>query len=63
MSRVDLLSLASGVIVIALGAVVLFDSSDAVEVPLGWLAVAVTAAVGLVLLISGMVESDADRHD
>lgn len=58
MKRVDRLSLASGVVVIALGALVLLDSSDAADLPLGWVTVAVTAALGLVVLISGLVDGD-----
>jgi hypothetical protein len=63
MKRLDLLSLASGVVVTALGVVVLIDSSGAVDLPLGWVAVAVTAALGIVMLLSGTVESDPDSHD
>jgi hypothetical protein len=61
--KLDLLSLVSGAVVTALGAVVLIDSSGAVDLPLGWVAVAVTSALGIVMVISGMVGSDADSHD
>jgi hypothetical protein len=63
MKRPDLVSLASGVVVTALGAVVLLDASDTAEFPLGWVAVAVTAALGAVLLVSGMADGGSDRHD
>jgi hypothetical protein len=61
--KFDLLSLVSGAVVTALGTVVLIDSSGAVDLPLGWVAVAVTAALGVVMLLSGMVGTDADGHD
>jgi hypothetical protein len=61
--KFDLLSLVSGAVVTALGAVVLIDSSGAVDLPLGWVAVAVTAALGVVMLMSGMVDNDANDHD
>jgi hypothetical protein len=61
--RADLISLASGAVVAALGALVLLDSSDAVELSLGWIAVALTAAVGAILLLSGLVDGDGKRHD
>jgi hypothetical protein len=61
--KLDLLSLVSGAVVTALGAVVLIDSSGAVDLPLGWMAVAVTAALGIVMLLSGMVGSNTDGHD
>jgi hypothetical protein len=60
--RFDLLSLASGVVVTALGAAVLLDSSDAFDLPLGWIAVVVTAAVGVVMLLSGLVDSGTDSE-
>jgi hypothetical protein len=59
---VDLASLVSGVVVAAIGALVLLDSSDAVELSLGWTAVALTGAVGAILVLSGLVDS-AKRHD
>ena len=60
--RVDLLSLASGVVVVALGALVLLDSAHAVDVSLGWIAVAVTAALGVILVVAGLV-GGPERHD
>jgi hypothetical protein len=60
--RVDLTSLVSGAVVAAIGALVLLDSSDAVELSLGWTAVALTGAVGAILVLSGLVDS-AKRHD
>ena len=53
--RPDLVSLASGAVIAALGALVLLDSSGALDVSLGWIAVALTAAIGTILLMSGPV--------
>ncbi len=61
--RVDRVSLASGVAVAALGALVLLDSLDAVNLSPGWSAVALTGAIGAILLIAGVAESGAGRHD
>jgi hypothetical protein len=61
--RVDRVSIVSGAAVAALGALVLVESSGGVDVSLGWAAVAVTAAVGLVLLVSGLAGGGEDRHD
>ena len=61
--KIDLLSLASGAVIAALGVLVLIDSSDAVDVSFGWAAVAVTAAVGVILLLSGLVDRRPNRHD
>jgi hypothetical protein len=60
--RADVVSLASGAVIAALGALVLLDSSGALELSLGWIAAALTAAVGLILLVSGLVRG-AERHD
>jgi hypothetical protein len=60
--RLDLVSLASGAVIAALGALVLLDSSGALGLSLGWVAAALTGAVGVILLLSGLVRS-AERHD
>ena len=60
--RLDLVSLASGAVIAALGALVLLDSSGALELSLGWIAAALTAAVGLIVLVSGLARGAA-RHD
>jgi hypothetical protein len=60
--RADLVSLASGVVIATLGALLLLDSSGALDLSMGWLGVAVTAAVGAILLVAGLVGS-AERHD
>jgi hypothetical protein len=61
--RVDLVSLASGAVIAALGALVLLDSSGAIDLSLGWFAVALTAATGAILLVSGLAGGGAERHD
>lgn len=61
--RVDLVSLASGAVIAALGALVLLDSSGAFDLSLGWFAVALTAATGAILLVSGLAGGGAERHD
>jgi len=58
----DVVSLASGAVIAALGALVLLDSSGALDLSLGWIAAALTAAVGVILLLSGLVRG-AERHD
>jgi hypothetical protein len=60
--KVDLVSLASGVVIAALGALVLLDSSGALDLSLGWIAVALTGAVGAILLIDGLL-GGGERHD
>ena len=60
---VDLVSLASGAVIAALGALVLLDASGALDLSLGWIAVALTAAVGAILLLSGLVDAGRGRHD
>ena len=61
--RLDLVSLASGAVIAALGALVLLDSAGAIELTLGWLAVAVTAGVGVIVLLSGLIADGGERHD
>jgi hypothetical protein len=59
----DVVSLASGAVIAALGALVLLDSAGAIELTLGWLAVAVTAGVGVIVLLSGLIADGGERHD
>ena len=59
--KLDVVSLASGAVIAALGVLVLLDSSGGLDVSLGWMSVALTAATGLILLISGL--DGGDRHD
>ncbi len=55
----DPVSLTSGAAIAAIGALVLLDAGGALDVSLGWMAVALTAAAGLILLVSGL---DRDGH-
>jgi peptidoglycan/LPS O-acetylase OafA/YrhL len=61
--RADWVSLSAGLVVAGLGALVLLDSAGALSVPLGWMAAALTAALGTVLLLSGLVDGAGGRHD
>lgn len=61
--KVDVLSLASGAVITALGAAVLLDSSEAIDLSLAWSAVVLTAAVGVIVLLSGLFDRAPDRHD
>jgi hypothetical protein len=61
--RIDLVSFGAGVVVAGLGALLLLDSSGAIDLTLGWVAVVLTAAVGAIVLLSGLVDGGADRHD
>lgn len=60
--RVDVLSLGAGAAIAVVGALVLLDSSGALDLSLGWMAVALTAAVGAILVLSGLVRQP-ERHD
>jgi hypothetical protein len=60
--RFDSVSFASGAVIAALGALVLLDSTDGIDLSLGWGAVALTAAIGVILLVSGLADT-ARRHD
>lgn len=61
--KADLMSLGSGLVIAALGALILLDSSDAIDLTLGWIAVALTAAIGAILVLSGMAGGGQSRHD
>ena len=58
----DLVSLASGAVIAALGALVLLDSSGALDLSLGWMAVVLSGAVGAILLLAGLMDG-RERHD
>jgi hypothetical protein len=61
--KVDSVSFASGAVIVVLGALVLVDSADAINVSGGWGAVVITGTLGLVLLVSGLMDRGADRRD
>ena len=52
--RRDDVSLAGGIGVVALGALLLLDQSGAIDLTLGWLGATVAAVLGAVLLVSGL---------
>ena len=56
--RFDPVSLASGVVIAALGALLLIDSAGGPHIPLGWMAVVLTAAVGAIFMVSGLLGGD-----
>jgi hypothetical protein len=60
--RFDPVSLASGTVIAVLGALLLIDSSGPLDISMGWMAVALTAAVGAILLLSGLL-GGGGRHD
>jgi hypothetical protein len=61
--RPDAVSLVAGASIAALGGLLLLATSDVVDLSPGWLAAALTAAAGMILLVSGLVRNGADRHD
>jgi hypothetical protein len=60
---VDLVLLASGTVIAALGALVLLDSAGAFDLTVGWVAVALTGGIGAILLVGGLADGNGDRHD
>jgi hypothetical protein len=61
--RFDPVCLGAGAALIGVGALIVLDSSGALSVPPGWMAVALTAAVGVILLLSGLVDRAPKRQD
>jgi hypothetical protein len=61
--RPDPVLLASGAVTAALGVLVLLDSSGALTFSAGWSAAVLSAALGLLLLVSGLAKGGGDRHD
>jgi hypothetical protein len=61
--NLDLVSLTSGVVIAALGALLLLDSSGALDFSLGWIAVVLTGGVGAIVLVSGLVAGGSERED
>lgn len=60
--KVDILSLGAGAAIAVVGALVLLDSSGALDLSLGWIAVALTGAVGVILVLSSLARQPG-RHD
>ena len=61
--KVDVPSLGSGAVIAAVGALILLDSAGALDLTLGWIAVVLTAAVGSIVLLGGLVDGGPGRHD
>jgi hypothetical protein len=61
--RIDPISLGAGVIIAATGGLILLNESGVVDLTLGWIAVVLTAAVGAIVLLSGLANGGAGRHD
>ncbi len=61
--KVDRLSLGAGAVIAIMGGLILLDDSGVIDVSLGWIAVALTAAVGVIVLLSGLADSGPSRHD
>jgi hypothetical protein len=59
--KFDPVSLASGVVIAALGALLLIDSAGGVHIPLGWMTVALTAAVGAIFMLSGLLRGNGGK--
>ena len=59
--RFDPVSLASGVVIAALGALLLIDSAGGLHVSIGWMGVLLTAAVGAIFVLSGLLRGNGGR--
>ncbi len=59
--RFDPISLASGLVIAGLGALLLLDSVGTLQLPLGWMAVVLTAAVGAIFMLSGLVRGNGGK--
>jgi hypothetical protein len=55
----DPVSLVSGIAVTALGVLLLLDQADAIELTFGWLGAALAAVLGVILVISGLSQSES----
>jgi hypothetical protein len=51
---IDIPSLGAGAAIAVVGALVLLDSSGAVDLSLGWMAVVLSGALGVILVLSGL---------
>ena len=59
--RFDPVSLASGVVIAALGALLLIDSAGGFHISIGWMGVLLTAAVGAIFVLSGLVGGNGGK--
>jgi hypothetical protein len=60
--KFDPVSLASGVVIAALGALLLVDSAGGFHVSLGWMAVVLTGAVGAIFMLSGLLRGNGPKN-
>jgi hypothetical protein len=60
---IDIPSLGAGAAIAVVGALVLLDASGAVDLSLGWMAVALTAALGVILVLSGLARQPGPDGD
>ena len=56
--RVDMVSLVSGLVVLAVGVLLLLDQTGEIELTFAYLLPALTGALGAVLLASGLASGD-----
>jgi uncharacterized MnhB-related membrane protein len=59
--RVDSVSLAGGLAVIATGALLLLDQEDVIALSLALVGAIVAATIGVILLVSGLAEEEGGR--
>ena len=59
--RFDPVSLASGVVIAALGALLLIDSAGGFHLSIGWMGVVLTAALGTIFMVSGLVGGNGGK--
>ena len=55
----DPVSLVAGIAVTALGALLLLDQTEAIELTFGWLGAALAAVLGVILVISGLAQGES----
>lgn len=60
--RLDGLSLGAGAAIAGVGVLLLLDSSGVASLSIGWMIVALTAAVGAILVLTGL-GGGPGRHD
>jgi len=58
--RLDRVSLAAGLVISGLGGLLLLDQEDVIDLSLGLLGALVSAAIGAILLVSGLVGAEED---
>jgi hypothetical protein len=59
----DATTLVAGVVVALLGVYSLLEAEGTIDLSLGWAAVAVTAALGVLFLLSGLAPGRGDSQD